>query len=34
MDTAPNINQSATAYVYREGSLEDYFPEQVEGHSA
>jgi hypothetical protein len=31
MDTAPNINQSATADVYREGTLEDYFPKQVEG---
>jgi hypothetical protein len=34
MDTAPNINQSATADVYREGTLEYYFPEQVEGHRA
>jgi len=31
MDTAPNINQSAIADVYREGTLEDYFPRQVEG---
>jgi hypothetical protein len=31
MDTAPNINQSATADVYQEGTLEDYFPKQVEG---